>query len=576
MKDIRILIRLMLIEKKDILLSILFGFLAGIGAVALFANSGYLIAKAAITPPLYILTISIALLKLFSVTRALSRYGERLYSHRATFTKLSNLRVYFFEKLEPLAPKVFNKYRSGDLLARIVGDVESLQNFFLRVYYPPIVMIIVFLATIAFTAFFSVEVAVLLLAGLILTGIILPLWLTVRQEKVLQQLRELRGHVSTEATEFLYGYRDLKLYKRLEEKRDTLLGASNNYVTTQEQEGRKEFFYLSISNSLSFLISWAVLGIAAFLAAGGSLEGVFLAMLVMTSITVFENASPMAAFPRYFADSRQASRRLFSVIEEEKGEENDKGEMSGQLSLDTSKAPSIDVEQLTFTFPGEERPVLKNITLSFPKGSKTAIVGPSGSGKSTLIQLLLKIYEVDEGEIRFNNLPIKEIEDEQLWAGTNVILQENHYFYGSIEENLRLAKDGLTVEEMKSVLRKVKLEDFSLDDKVLEKGGNLSGGEKQRLAMARAMLKGAKLWLMDEPASSVDVLTERFMFEHLLEQGKGDTMILVSHRLVGLEKMDHIIVMDQGEIVERGSFEELMEKHGYFYEMKQIEKNVLM
>ncbi|MCD8509199.1 MAG: thiol reductant ABC exporter subunit CydC [Bacillus sp. (in: Bacteria)] len=572
MTDVKVLIKLMLLEKRDILLSILFGFLAGMGAVALFANSGYLISMAAIKPPLYILTISIALLKLFSVMRALSRYAERLYSHRATFTKLSNLRVYFFEKLEPLAPKVFQKYRSGDLLARIVGDVESLQNFFLRVFYPPIVMIIIFLATITFTALFTMEVAILLLAGLVLTGLIVPLWLTVRQERVLQQLRELRGQVSTDATEFFYGYRDLKLYQRLGEKRDALIEASDDYVRSQEREGSKEFLHLSISNSLSFLISAAVLGIAAYLAAGGSLDGVFLAMLVMISITVFENAAPMAAFPRYFAESRQASRRLFSVIE---GEE-EVAEMPVQLGVDLTKAPSIEVNKLTFSFPGENRPVLKNVNFVLPASSKTAIVGPSGSGKSTLLQLILKFYKGAEGEVRINNQPIQAINDEELWDGTNVILQENHFFYGSIEDNLRLAKDDLTVEQLKSALRKVKLEEFSLSDVVLEKGGNLSGGEKQRLAMARAMLKGAKFWLMDEPASSVDVLTERFIFEHLLEQGQEDTMILVSHRLVGLEKMDLIIVMDQGEIVEQGSFEELMEKQGYFYEMKQIEKSVLM
>ncbi|MDQ0256061.1 ATP-binding cassette subfamily C protein CydC [Evansella vedderi] len=574
MNELRVVIKLMMKEKKDVLLSILFGFLAGMGAVALFANSGYLISKAAITPPLYILTMSIALLKLFSVTRALSRYAERLYSHRATFTKLSNLRVYFFERLEPLAPRIFHKYRSGDLLSRIVGDVESLQNFFLRVYYPPIVMIIVFLATIAFTAFFSIHVAVFLILGLILTGFVVPLWFTVKQRGILQQLRELRGNVSTEATEFLYGFRDLKLYQRLDEQEKKLTNTADGYVSEQERESVQELSNQSVIQTLSLLVSWAVLGMGAYLVAGGSLDGVFLAMLVMTSITVFENATPMSAFPRYYEDSRRASSRLFSVIEEE-GMET-RGVEDDWEQIDLTKAPAIDVENLSFTFPGEKRLALKNIHLSLPAGSKTAIVGPSGSGKSTLIQLLLKMNKEYEGAIYLNGTSVRKIKDEAIWKGSNVIMQENHFFYGSIGENLGLAKDDLSEGEMNAVLEKVKLEEFSLTDSVLEKGGNLSGGEKQRLAIARAMLKGSKLWLMDEPTSSVDVLTERMIFDHLLHQGDDDTMILVSHRLIGLEKMDQIIVMDQGEIIESGTYEELMDKQGYFYEMKQIENSVLM
>src|SRR5690606_1905100 len=209
MKDLRMIISVLLMEKKDTVLSIVFGFIAGISAVALFSASGYLISKSALAPPLYTLMILVASVKLLGILSALSRYGERYVSHRGTFTMLSNLRVSFYERLEPLAPSIFGRYRSGDLLARIVGDIESLQNFFLRVLYPPVVLLLIFLGTIFFTTFFSFEIAVLLFVGLIVTTLFVPAYFSYRQSKVDRKVREMRGELSTAVTEFLYGFRDL-------------------------------------------------------------------------------------------------------------------------------------------------------------------------------------------------------------------------------------------------------------------------------------------------------------------------------------------------------------------------------
>jgi len=296
-------------------------------------------------------------------------------------------------------------------------------------------------------------------------------------------------------------------------------------------------------------------------------------MLVMISLTVFENATPMAAFPSHLEDSRQAATRLFSVV----GKEGDGAEQAKpEEKLSIHEAPAIEMHDVSFSFPEEIRKTIQHTSLSLPAGSKTAIVGPSGSGKSTLLQLLLKIVSPDQGDIQVNGSAMERIAQESIWESANVVLQENHFFYGTIRENLQLAKDGLEDAEINAVLATVQLEHFNLSDQVLEKGENLSGGEKQRLAIARAMLKNAPLWILDEPTSSVDALTEADIYKHLFEQAKADTLVLVSHRLTGIEKMDQIIVMEQGSIVEAGTFTELMNKKGYFYEMKQIEQNVFM
>lgn len=572
MRDLLMVIKVTFIEKRDIVLSIIFGFIAGISAIGLFALSGYLIAKSALTPPIYTLMILVSSVKLLGIISAISRYGERYYSHRGTFTMLSHLRVKFYERLEPLAPSIFHKFRSGDLLARIVGDVEALQNFFLRVLYPPIVSLLVFLCTIFFTMFYSFEIALILFSGFVLITFIIPAILSLRQRKVESKLRESRGALSTELSEFLFGFRDLKIYQKLDEKEQRLRQSASTYLKEQKQVSTYNLFSEISHTFLTLFISFTVLGVGAYLVSVGELDGIFLAMLVLISLTAFENTATMSVFPSYLEDSRQAAERLENVVGMEREQANLQEEKE-ELVLTAS--PNIRLAGVSFRFPDEVRDTLFNISLTLPPQSKTAIVGPSGSGKSTLMQLLLKIYTADQGDILINNQSINQLSEESIWENTNVVLQKNHFFYGTIRDNLLIAGNDLTDEEMSSALEKVNLSHFTLNDQVLEKGENLSGGEQQRLAIARALLKKAPIWYLDEPTSSLDSITEKQIYNYLFEEAKNDTVVIISHRLTGLERMDQIIVMDSGEIVEQGTFDELMKKKGYFYKMKKIEQSVI-
>lgn len=569
MKDLLAIVKVMFGEKRDIVISVVCGFVAGITAVGLFALSGYLISKAALAPPLYTLIILTSSVKMLGLVSALSRYGERYFSHRGTFTMLSNLRVAFYEKLEPLAPAVFQKYRSGDLLSRIVGDVDTLQHFFLRVFYPPIVAVLVFLCTLFFTSFYSFPITLLLLLGLLLTTVIVPAIFALRLRKVERKVRESRGELFTEATEFLYGFRDLKIYQQLERKESKLRELGDSYLKRQEKESIHHLFSESSNTLLSLVISFSVLGFGAYLISIHQLDGMFLAMLVMVSLTVFDNTTAMAVFPSYLEDSRQAAARLNQVVKTRPQQE-------GSEYLSLRQAPAIEVKNVSFAFAEEERDTLSDVTIKLPAGSKTAIVGASGSGKTTLMELLLQIYPLTNGDILFDNKSISCLSKKSVWEHTNVILQKNHFFYGTIRDNLLIQHSELSDEMLQDVLKKVKLAHFSLDDQVLEKGENLSGGEQQRLAIARAVLKKAPVWIMDEPTSSIDALTEAEIYEYLFEAAREDTVVLISHRLTGLEKVDQIIVMDGGRVAEAGTFDALMEKKGYFYEMKQLEQDMLV
>ena len=572
MSALQKIIKLMLMEKKDINIAVICGFIAGISSVGLFAASGYLISKSALIPPFYTLIILTSTVKLLGLIKAGAKYGERLYSHRATFTILSNLRIAFYEKLTPLVPQIFHKYRSGDLLARVVGDVESLQNFFLRVFYPPLVLLLVFVSTIFFVSFYSIAIALILLLGFFLTTIIIPALFSLKQVKIKGKVREERGDLSTHITEVMYGFRELKLFHQLPSKQQQLLSHSESYINQQKVENLNKVSSQSFNGFMTFVTSWLVIGVGAYFVANGMLEGIFLAMLVMISLTVFESAAPMAVFPIYMQESRDASTRLYEVVEDSSFVKDSREIPINKLP---SLAPSLQFTDVQFTYMGDWRKTIPKLSFVIPAGSKTAIVGASGSGKSTLLQLILKLQYVDAGKIYWGDFDTSTVSSEAIWEQTRVVLQENYYFYGTIRENLQLAESQLSDTQMEAALAKVKLEHFSLDHRVLEKGENLSGGEKQRLAIARALLKKGHLWLLDEPTSSLDAQTEQSVYQEIFKYAEQDTFILVSHRLNGLEHMDQIIVMDHGEIVECGSYNDLMNKQEYFYKMKVLEESLL-
>jgi ATP-binding cassette subfamily C protein CydC len=581
MKELAVLSKAMMQERKDILLSILCGFIAGTAGVALFSASGYLISQTVFAPPLYTLIVLTSMVKLLGFVRAASRYGERLASHRATFSILSRLRTSFFAKLIPVTPGILNKNRSGDLLARIVGDVESLQHYFLRVAYPPIMVVMVFLSTVLFTAVFSFWIACLLIVGMLITAFVVPNLVLIGQRKINEHVRQQRAKLSTEVTEVLYGFRDLKVYGQLAERERQLQQDSAELATQQQRAAKQLVLGQSMHVFVTYLVTWGVLVISAFLIADGVFAGVYLAMLILATQTMFEESAAMAVLPAYKLDSENAAKRLAETVPDQQNKGYDDQSHSSSkthLSLEVDaegEAVTIELSHVSFQYEGEWRSALNDVSLYLAPGSKTAIVGPSGSGKSTILDLLLKLRTPAAGKIKFNAISVNEWNETNIWQNTRAVLQQSHFFRGTIRDNLLLSGESHSDEYVQDILHQVQLFNTSLDDSVYEKGENLSDGEKQRLALARAMLRKGRLWLLDEPTSSLDYVTEARVLQNLLTQAVEDTLLLVCHRLTGLERMDQIVVMDQGQIVETGSFEELMERKGYFYEMKKIELQMI-
>ncbi len=542
-------------DKKDVLLAMTAGTISGLTAVALFAQSGLLISKAALMPPFYIILILTAFLKLFGVTKSVSKYAERFISHRVTFRFMSAVRIHFFKRLLPHA-NLLNTYKSGDLLNRITSDVEVLQNFFLRVIYPPCIAFLVFMATILFTLWFSPWMALLLMVGFILTSTVVPYILYALRKEPSSDEKTI---FTNEATEYFYGYRDLQLHHQLDAKEQSLQTWSSRYAQAKRKELDREHSARFWNQLISLMTTFFIVGTGAYLTSTNNLDGLYLAMLILIALTVFESAVPLSMLPTYARQTRAAVNRLEEITPLRQS--------AGSVLL-PDKPPCITCQEVSYHYSTMTRPALLDINLNIAAGEKVAIVGASGSGKSTLLQLMMKEVLPTSGELTIGTCPISSIKEQSLHERMGVMLQHNHFFSGTIRENLQMAKSTATDEEMQQALAKAAISK-RLDNQVLEKGGNLSGGEKQRLALARLLLKQGAFWLLDEPFTSLDVKTENQLFNTLLAEADGKTLVLITHNLTGLDKMDRIYVMDNGKITESGTYGHLLQKRGLFYEMLQ-------
>lgn len=558
------LISLLAEERKDVAIAIALGAVSGLTAIALFAQSGFLISQAALSPPFYTILILTAFLKLFGAVKSSSKYFERLISHRVTFQALSRIREHFFAQLSPLVPQIFTRYRSGDLLSRFVSDVEIIQNFFLRVVYPPLVTAVVFLATVFFTLFFSIWLALVMILGFLLVALVIPALFSERLRR--NDVLVRRAAVATEAAEYIAGFRELKLHNQVKQKEQAVQQAQEAYIREQRQVGNVQLWSQTLNASVASLTAFGILAVGAYLVAQGELNGLFLAMLTLVALTSFETAVPIAGVPGHLHESRQALNRLQVVVDEQPPQHYEK--------LNQASTYSLHVQNVNYLYPEADRFTLKNLNLELIAGTRTALVGASGSGKSTLLQLLAGMASPTSGDIRVNHQSLTALDPESLWNVMGVQLQTSHFFYGTIRENLAIANPNAQDQELQDALEKAQFI-IELDAPVFERGENLSGGEKQRLALARLFLTKKAIYLFDEPFTSLDYQTEKNLTDELWKHSMGSTIVLVSHKLSGLEQMDQIVVLDHGQIVEKGSYEELMTQKGVFYEMKQIESTIL-
>ncbi len=560
-------------------LSVLLSSLTIGSSVALIGTSAWLISTAALHPSIADLGVSIVGVRFFGISRGVFRYLERLVSHNVTFRLLARLRVWFYEKLEPLAPARLLEYKSGDLLARVIGDVETLENFYVRVISPSLTAILI-AAGVSFFFVFFYPPLVLILNSLFLTlGLILPVITQIVSRAPGQKLIIQRAEIQSQLVDGIQGLADLLAFGRGADRLKQISSAGDVYGSTQKQMALISGVHSGLSTFLTNFGLWLVLLIVIPQVATDNINGVMLGTFALITLASFEAVTPLPLAAQMWNSSREAAKRLFDVVDAEPAV-HDSGQPSAigdQMQIENYE---IQFANLTFTYPIQSAPAVENITFTVSTGKSIAIVGPSGAGKSTLANLLLRFWDYNTGKIALGGRSLKVLKQDEVRKRFALVSQNSYFFNTTVRENLRLARHPMSQAEMEEAARAAQIHEFIInlpkayDTFIGEQGLRLSGGERQRLAIARALLKNAPILIFDEPTANLDPGTEKQVLNTLFETMRGKTSLLITHRLVGLENMDQILVMDHGKIVECGSHKELVTNNGLYRHLWDLQNRI--
>ncbi len=570
------LLRLLRPERGRVALAVLLQVLTIGSGVGLMATAAWLLSKAALHPSIAALGVAIVGVRAFGISRAALRYLERLVSHDVTLRLLARLRVRLFRALVPLAPARLLPHRGGDLLGRAIDDVATLEGLYARLVGPTLATLgVAGLVTLLLWPR-SPALASAALLGLALAGFLAP-WLASRLAREPgRRLVDLRGRLTAGLVDGVRGCPDLLAFGREGDHATAVAALGQQVASGQRRLSRASSLGSSLAVLVADLTGVAVLVLAVPWIRAGRLDGVELAMLVLLTLASFEAVLPLPAAWHALGAMNEAGRRLFDLADTTPAVT----EPPGVAPAGLAGAPLLEVRHLRFTYPGASRPALDDVSLRLEPGRRIALVGPSGSGKSTLVHLLLRFWEAPAGSVLLEGHDLRDWPSDLARARMTFAAQRAHLFTGTLRENLLLARPDANDEELLAVLASVRLDALlerlpeGLNAWIGQEGQRLSGGERQRLALARALLRPGPLLLLDEPTAHLDPLTERQVLAEIVRAGEGRATLLVTHRLVGLEAFDEVLVLDRGRVAERGPAAELFDRGGVLARLGALQRSV--
>ena len=475
----------------------------------------------------------------FSLGRIASRYGERIITHEATFKILTDVRVWFYNKLEPLAPAHLFKYKSGDLLSRLINDIAALDNLYIRILSPTVVFLLATLSITILFCFFSFTLALCTAFALLIIGFVIPALSSLLGYKKSYQLNQASNELKIDITEHVNSLAELKIFD-LSDTHKTKIIQANDALLKQEAK-------LSILTGLSSALMTLALGLtiimvtmfAVNLTATGQINGEFIALIFLALMAMFESLMPLPLAYQYLGKTLSASKRILNITD-----------AKSSISYPEQSMPissySIKFDDVSFGYNNSQR-IFENFNLEIKDKEKIALFSPTGSGKSTLINLLARFWDTNSGSITIGDTDIKNLSEDTLRESMTTINQSPHIFNTTIRENLLLANKNATDDELYSALENVLLADHvkslpkGLDTWTGELGRHLSGGQQKRLALARAFLQNKPILILDEPTEGLDKETEKLVFENLCILMQDKTVILITHNVRLLDKLDTII-----------------------------------
>ncbi|BFU59473.1 MULTISPECIES: heme ABC transporter ATP-binding protein/permease CydC [Rodentibacter] len=506
-----------------------------------------------------------------AIGRTVARYFEKIVTHDATFRILAKLRVQVFEKIIPLSPAVLNRYRNSDLLNRLVSDVDTLDSLYLRLLAPFFTAIFVIIAMTIGLSFINLSLALGLGAFLLILLLLIPTIFYRLGQQFGEPLIQARATYRIQFLEFIQAQAELLLFNAEDQVKEKMAATEKDWQTAQSKEAKLSGFSTALVLFLNGLLICIMLWFSSQADFGtDEYRAAFIALFTFAALAAFEIIMPLGAAFLHIGQVIAAAERVTDIIEQKP-----LVEFTGNAAFEP-KVRLISAKNLNFAYPGQDYLTLENLTLNIEQGQKIAILGKTGSGKSTLLQLLVRNYDLPDGdplrgELLLAEKPISAYSEQTLRKQLCFLTQRVHVFSDTLRQNLQFADlEPISDEKMISVLHQVGLSKLSdqtqgLDLWLGDGGRPLSGGEQRRLGLARILLSNAPILLLDEPTEGLDRETERQILRLIFQHAENKTLIMVTHRLTAIERFDNICVIDEGKLIEQGNYTELVVKEDGFF-----------
>lgn len=537
LQDLGRLFKLAWPQRGRLGLAWLLAFATVASSVGLMATAAWLISQAALQPSIAELGMAIVGVRFFGLSRGLLRYCERLVGHDVAFRLAGRMRSWLYQRLEPLAPAGLSRVTSGDLLSRVVSDVERLEQFYISALAPPVVAGLMALLMGSLLAALGDGLALPALVGFGVAAFLAAFTARLGRGDDQHPVAKLRGRFSQAAVDGLQGARELvaagagERYGAQLHELDLELAAGQRRLTRRAALGQA---VVSMSGAWTLV---AVLLVAIPAVQSGAMDGVLLAVAALVVLSAFEAIGPLVPAWGAAQEGATASRRLFDIVDAEPAVAVG-GHVEASTSDDQNRPPALRAEGLRFAYRPEQGDVLRGVDIDLPAGQTLLVTGASGSGKSTLLYLLLRFWDYGQGagSLRLDGQELRSMDADAVRSRMALISQDTHLFTGTLRGNLLLAKPDATQDELEEAVRRARLDTLlnrlplGYDTWLGEQGCNLSGGERQRLAIARALLQDAPLVLLDEPTAHLDAATAEQVADELDAALVGRTRLIVSHR----------------------------------------------
>jgi thiol reductant ABC exporter CydC subunit len=537
-------------------------------AIGLIATSAWLISRASQRPPETALAIAIVAVQFFGLSRGLFRYAQRVVGHDAAFRSLADLRVRCYRRLEALAPAGLPAFRGGDLLARLVHDIDSLQDLLVRVIPPSIVALVVGAGTVALIWWILPAAGLILLIALILATTALT-WLTGRLARRAESMQApIRGELTAAVVDLLEGAPELTACGAIDSHLQRAAAIDVRLTETASASARTTGVGQGLATLLSGLAMWGALVVGVAAVSAGTLDGVLLAVVALVPLAAFELLTDLPGATQTLQRVRRAAARTIAMLDAPVPTRDPE-----RPRPVPDEPQALHVRGLRVRY-GEQGPwVLDGLDLDLARGRTVAVVGRSGAGKSTLADVLLRFLPYQTGSVELDGVEIAELAGDEYRRVIGLVSQDAHIFDTTLEENLRLARRDAGADELRDALRRARLLEFveglpaGLATRVGTRGADISGGQRQRLALARALLADFPMLVVDEPGEHLDPATADALVADLLRATPDRAVLLITHRRAGLEAVDEVVVLEDGRARERGTHAELLTRGGSYARM---------